>query len=78
MAIALRTMVIPADGPPWRIKLKLGQVWCLTASRRKFEEHDQNQRHLRAVEVARCLSLVIRPPNRIDESLNVLPALHPW
>ena len=24
MAIALRTMVISADGPPWRIKLRRG------------------------------------------------------
>ena len=54
MAIALRTMVIPADGPPWRVQLQAGAgVVADSVPSAEFEEtRSKSAASARAVEVA--------------------------
>ena len=64
MAIALRTMVISADGPPWRIKLQAGAgVVSDSVPSAEFEEtRSKSAASARAVEVAEEMFRPSDPP----------------
>ena len=63
MAIALRTMVISADGPPWRIKLQPGRACSDSVPSSEFEEtRSKSAASARAVEVAEEMFRPCAPP----------------